>query len=139
MSEFKKYYDEIRSGKLTLSEAESGLKAVSDAVESLKTSLGSLSVAFEDFSKLGINNTKTLEGTITSAKSLSNSLDSLIKVGQKLSLLGSTFALDVAFKNATEPISQVMSAVTSLAEAGLNTAKVFDGMDAGTRVKQQPV
>ena len=133
MSDFKKYYDEIRSGKLTLSEAESGLKAVSDAVESLKTSLGSLANAFEGFSKLGINNTQTLEGSITSFKSFNVAAKDLIGIGKQLSLLGSTIGLDVAFKNATEPISQVMSAVTSLAEAGLNTAKVFDGMDAGTR------
>jgi hypothetical protein len=133
MSDFKKYYDDIRSGKLALSDAESGLKSVSDAVESLKTSLGSLSYAFEGFSKLGINNTETLKGSIDSFKSLNSSLDSLIRSGAQLSLLGKSIGLDTVFKSATEPISQVMSAITSLAEAGLNTAKVFDGMDAGTR------
>lgn len=133
MRDVKAWFDGIKSGTIALPEAEAGLTSVSDAANNLKTSLGSLSDSFSNFSKLAISDTKTLEGSITSIKYFTGSVISMGGSIKSLSKLGSTLALDTAFKSAINPISEVLKTITSLAEAGLNTAKVFDGMDAGTR------
>lgn len=132
-SDFKSAIEAYRSGKATLSETRSALDSIYDSTDKLRNGLGSLSDAFSNFSKLAINDTKTLEGSITSFKNFASSLTSAAESMKSLSTLGSTFGLKDIFGNAVDPASKVLSTISTLASAGLETVKVFDGMDAGTR------
>jgi hypothetical protein len=132
-SDFKAAIDAYKSGDATLSKTRSVLDALYDSTDKLKNGLGSLSDAFNNFSKLAINETKTLEGVVSSINSFTNSLTSAGESLKSLSTLGSTVALDVIFKNTIDPASQVLRTISTMASAGLETVKVFDGMDAGTR------
>lgn len=132
-SDFKNRIEAYKSGKATLSETRSAFDDIYDSADKLKKGLGSLSDAFSNFSKLAINETKTLEGSITSIKYFTGALTSMGESLKSLSKLGSTVGLDVVFKNAIDPASQVLNTISTLASAGLEAVKVFDGMDAGTR------
>jgi hypothetical protein len=132
-SDFKAAIDAYKSGDATLSKTRSVLDAIYDSTDKLKNGLGSLSDAFSKFSNLAINDTKTLEGAVSSINSFTNSLTSAGESLKSLSTLGSTIGLKEVFDNAIDPASQVLRTISTMASAGLETVKVFDGMDAGTR------
>ena len=132
-SEIKATIEAYTSGKAKLSETKSAFDDIYDSTDKLKNGLGSLSDAFSNFSKLAINDTKTLEGTISSINSFTNSIASAGESIKSISALGSTFGLKEVFDNAIDPASRVLKTISTMASAGLEAAKVFDGMDAGTR------
>jgi len=131
--EVKTYLEDLKNGKTTLDRTIELITALKVASKDTSDGFRDLSNSFEGFSKLSVQNTNTLKGTITAFAQLKYAADNFKDSLQSMSALGQLVGLDDIFKAATAPISGITDIIKNIGEAAANTASALDGMDAGTR------
>jgi hypothetical protein len=128
-SQVKKLIDQ----GVTLEKMSDIFRGLSTGVKDTSDGMRDLSNSFESFSKLGIQNTKTLEGTVNSFGQLRSAFNDFKDGMTNIAGLGKIIGVGDAFKAAIEPISLVVDTIGYLSSLAKNTAQAFDGMDAGAR------
>lgn len=125
--------NDLKNDRKTVTDIAEAIGKMADASSDASSALGSLGTAFDTFSRLSIRNTDTINGALSSFKSLSYAASNVTSALKDVSVLGSSFGLDEAFKNAIAPISATASLMGNVVEGAMKAAAAFDSMDAGTR------
>ena len=120
-------------GTISLDKGLDLLNNMRKASEDANSAIEDLGDAFQTFSKLSIDNTKTLDGTIRSFNFLTKAAFDFSNSMGDMSKLGAVIGLDKAFSAAIGPIEDTISIMSKFTSAAQNAAAVLDGMDEGTR------
>ena len=118
---------------LTPEELVEGMKNISSGAKDASDGIRDLSNSFDSFSRLSIENTKTLDGTVAAFTQAKNAIRNFSDGMQQIAGLGKIVGIDMMFKAAVEPINLLADTMITVATAAKDTARVFDGMDAGAR------